>query len=165
MPLSKTGRKIMSAMQKEYGPKKGKEVFFASENAGTIKGGCKDASMGPELRDLERQYQKLIWSAAQHSDQSSHIRRMDEIKKRIQALGYNIDNRGFIFGGKITDRKGETMRRAFDSAQRARLHRALDRAIDRHRDRRAADSLRELAIARGQTEEAFGKDSKKRSKV
>jgi hypothetical protein len=52
------------------------------------------------------------------------------------------------------------MRRAFDSSQRARLHRALDRAIDRHRDRRAADSLRELAIARGQTEEAFGRDAK-----
>jgi hypothetical protein len=38
MPLTKKGSKIMGAMKKEYGPKKGKEVFYASENAGKIKG-------------------------------------------------------------------------------------------------------------------------------
>lgn len=39
MPLTKKGRKIERAMEKEYGgAKKGKEVFFASANKGTIKG-------------------------------------------------------------------------------------------------------------------------------
>ena len=38
MPLTKKGEKIKSAMQKEYGKKKGKEVFYASQNKGTIKG-------------------------------------------------------------------------------------------------------------------------------
>ena len=38
MPLSKKGAKIERAMDKEYGPKKGKQVFYASKNAGTIKG-------------------------------------------------------------------------------------------------------------------------------
>lgn len=38
MPLNKKGEKIMSAMKKEYGLKKGKTVFYASENKGTIKG-------------------------------------------------------------------------------------------------------------------------------
>lgn len=38
MPLTKKGKKIMSAMKKEYGPKKGKQVFYASRNKGTIKG-------------------------------------------------------------------------------------------------------------------------------
>ncbi len=38
MPLSKKGSKIMSAMKKEYGGKKGKQVFYASKNAGKIKG-------------------------------------------------------------------------------------------------------------------------------
>lgn len=38
MPLNKKGKKILKAMEKEYGTKKGKEVFYASENKGTIKG-------------------------------------------------------------------------------------------------------------------------------
>ena len=38
MPLNKKGLKIRSAMEKFYGKKKGEEVFYASENAGKIKG-------------------------------------------------------------------------------------------------------------------------------
>lgn len=38
MPLNKKGKKIMSAMKKEYGAKKGKSIFYASANKGTIKG-------------------------------------------------------------------------------------------------------------------------------
>lgn len=38
MPLNKKGEKIKKAMQKEYGKKKGEQVFYASENKGTIKG-------------------------------------------------------------------------------------------------------------------------------
>lgn len=38
MPLTKKGAKIKKAMQKEYGAKKGKAVFYASQNKGTIKG-------------------------------------------------------------------------------------------------------------------------------
>jgi len=38
MPLTKKGKKIMTSMKKEYGPKKGKSVFYASRNKGTIKG-------------------------------------------------------------------------------------------------------------------------------
>lgn len=38
MPLSKKGAKIMKAMKKEYGKKKGEKVFYASKNKGTIKG-------------------------------------------------------------------------------------------------------------------------------
>jgi hypothetical protein len=38
VPLSLKGRKIKKAMVKEYGEKKGEEVFYASENKGTIKG-------------------------------------------------------------------------------------------------------------------------------
>ena len=32
MPLTKSGRKVLSLMTKEYGGKKGKEVFYASIN-------------------------------------------------------------------------------------------------------------------------------------
>jgi hypothetical protein len=38
MPLSSKGEKIMSSMKEQYGPEKGKSVFYASKNAGTIKG-------------------------------------------------------------------------------------------------------------------------------
>ena len=38
MPLTKKGKKIKSAMVKEYGSKKGEQVFYATENAGKIKG-------------------------------------------------------------------------------------------------------------------------------
>jgi hypothetical protein len=38
MPLNKKGKAIKRAMTKEYGAKKGKQVFYASENGGKIKG-------------------------------------------------------------------------------------------------------------------------------
>ena len=41
MPMTKKGEKIMHAMMKEYGSKKGKKVFYASENKATIKGVAK----------------------------------------------------------------------------------------------------------------------------
>ena len=36
MPLSAKGKKIKKAMEKQYGKKKGKKVFYASANKGTI---------------------------------------------------------------------------------------------------------------------------------
>jgi hypothetical protein len=41
MPLTSKGEKIMAAMMEEYGSKKGKKVFYASQNKGTIKGAHK----------------------------------------------------------------------------------------------------------------------------
>ena len=38
MPLTKKGREIKTAMAKQYGAKKGTQVFYASANKGTIKG-------------------------------------------------------------------------------------------------------------------------------
>lgn len=38
MPLTKKGKEIMAAMVKEYGSKRGKNVFYAAKNKGTIKG-------------------------------------------------------------------------------------------------------------------------------
>jgi|TARA_R100000479_G_scaffold70400_1_gene34127 hypothetical protein len=45
MPLSIKGKKIMKAMKKEYGPKKGEAVFYASKNKKKIKG-VEKAAMG-----------------------------------------------------------------------------------------------------------------------
>jgi hypothetical protein len=39
MPLTKKGQKVMDAMMKTYGSKKkAQEVFYASKNAGKLKG-------------------------------------------------------------------------------------------------------------------------------
>lgn len=38
MPMTPKGKKIMRSMKKEYGPEKGKKVFYASANKGKIKG-------------------------------------------------------------------------------------------------------------------------------
>lgn len=38
MPLTAKGTKILNAMEREYGSKKGEQVFYASKNAGKITG-------------------------------------------------------------------------------------------------------------------------------
>jgi len=38
MPMTQKGSKIMSAMKKKYGKKKGEEVFYASKQKGVISG-------------------------------------------------------------------------------------------------------------------------------
>lgn len=38
MPLTSKGKKIFASMKETYGPKKAKEVFYASANKGRIKG-------------------------------------------------------------------------------------------------------------------------------
>ena len=37
MPLTPKGKKIMKSMKKQYGKKKGEQVFYASKNKGIIK--------------------------------------------------------------------------------------------------------------------------------
>ena len=49
MPLTPKGHRIMASMKKEYGEKKGEEVFYASKNAGKLKGVDSD----DELSELE----------------------------------------------------------------------------------------------------------------
>lgn len=46
MPLTRKGKKIKGAMKKEYGAKKGKRVFYASQNKGVIKGTHKKGGGG-----------------------------------------------------------------------------------------------------------------------
>jgi hypothetical protein len=37
MPLNAKGKKILASMEKKYGKKKGKTVFYAMENSGKLK--------------------------------------------------------------------------------------------------------------------------------
>jgi len=38
MPLTKKGGKILASMREYYGKKRGKRVFYASQQKGTVKG-------------------------------------------------------------------------------------------------------------------------------
>jgi hypothetical protein len=38
MPLTAKGQEILASMKKQYGDKRGEEVFYASKNAGKITG-------------------------------------------------------------------------------------------------------------------------------
>jgi len=38
MPLTRKGKKIKKSMEKQYGKEKGEDVFYASQNKGTITG-------------------------------------------------------------------------------------------------------------------------------
>ena len=38
MPLTKKGKKIMRSMKKQYGKKRGEQVFYATKNKCKIKG-------------------------------------------------------------------------------------------------------------------------------
>jgi hypothetical protein len=38
MPLTEKGTKILANMRRQYGSKKGEQVFYASQNKGTISG-------------------------------------------------------------------------------------------------------------------------------
>lgn len=38
MPLTRKGKTILREMTEQYGSRKGKQVFYASKNKGTIKG-------------------------------------------------------------------------------------------------------------------------------
>ena len=44
MPMTEKGKKIKAAMKKQYGKKKGEQIFYATENKGTIKGVTKKGS-------------------------------------------------------------------------------------------------------------------------
>jgi hypothetical protein len=52
VPLTSKGNEILSNMEKQYGPKKGEKVFYASKNKGTITG--VDAMFDHDVRELKR---------------------------------------------------------------------------------------------------------------
>ena len=55
MPLTPKGKKIQAAMKKQYGSRKGVQVFNAAANKGTVKGvKKKTASAGAKRNRLER---------------------------------------------------------------------------------------------------------------
>jgi hypothetical protein len=56
MPLNAKGEKIKAAMKKQYGEKKGEEVFYASENKGTIKGVTRERAVKNAKKNLKKAF-------------------------------------------------------------------------------------------------------------
>ena len=62
MPLTPKGRKILHHMRQEYGPVKGKAVFYASINKGLIEGAeavAPPSGRKPALRKTPRRRKAL----------------------------------------------------------------------------------------------------------
>lgn len=57
MPLTPKGKKILRHMQLEYGPEKGRAVFYASINKGRIRGA--EAAGGPRsIRETPKRHKR-----------------------------------------------------------------------------------------------------------
>ena len=94
MPLTEKGKEIMKSMKKQYGKKKGEEVFYASKNKGTIKG-VEKASKGKmmkvkEVKGALEKASKL--HAAQAKTLGTVLKAagggLKEATKRLKAKGY-----------------------------------------------------------------------------
>jgi hypothetical protein len=84
MPLTKKGEEIKSAMQKQYGEKKGESVFYASRNKGTITGVDTITPMGTEARTNQ-----VFGATQQYKNQviATGMNGMDAIDKGIPIHG------------------------------------------------------------------------------
>lgn len=78
MPLTSKGTEILHAMQKQYGEKKGEQVFYASRNAGKITG----------VDDWEGDASPSEWMADDdhHATIDACAYRMDILSQRMARL-------------------------------------------------------------------------------
>ena len=58
MPLTRKGKDIMQSMQRTYGGKKGEQVFYATANAGKMKGGKPGQWSARKAQMLAQAYKK-----------------------------------------------------------------------------------------------------------
>ena len=94
MPLNKKGKEIMKSMKKEYGKKKGEQVFYASKNKGTIKN-VEKASKGKMMK-VKKVKGALEKASKLHAAQAKTLGNvlkaagggLKEATKRLKAQGY-----------------------------------------------------------------------------
>ncbi len=84
MPLTEKGREIKSAMTKQYGEEKGKQVFYASANKGTITGVHIDGEINTnEIAQL---------TSKPYKDAEGVIAKCDALIKRCDTLTERMDD-------------------------------------------------------------------------
>lgn len=56
MPLTVKGKKVLAAMKRQYGDKKGERVFYSSQNKGAIKGTHKNPHKNPHKKRRKKSW-------------------------------------------------------------------------------------------------------------
>ena len=144
MPITKTGKKIMSNLKKEYGEKKGEGVFYAMENQGRIPGmkKMKSYAKGGDTKEPVRTQRTA--SGAQQMDRglAAIDRARRAIMQRVRDLGgekafeeeygrsyssilnelYAADNARLA--NNLRRKFGNTRENSFDSLERSAARRA-----------------------------------------
>ncbi len=83
MPLTSKGKKIEGAMEKEYGAKKGEQVFYASKNKGTIKGvEGKKKHIAKKMKSVRFKHQGKEYDIPVHHAGGKFGKHIDEMKSK-----------------------------------------------------------------------------------
>jgi hypothetical protein len=93
MPLTDKGNEIKNAMTKQYGAKKGEQVFYASKNKGTISGVDDEAGEG-EGSEVESWAGLMSDEDMTMSDEDLGVAmdRFDALRDKAHALDRRCDD-------------------------------------------------------------------------
>jgi hypothetical protein len=86
MPLTSKGKEIRSALVKEYGHDKGRQVFYAMKNEGKITG-VDDAHIAPHLKGIITKLRDGAIALTARMDafqQQQHQRKPKDVKPRTK---------------------------------------------------------------------------------
>lgn len=89
MPITKKGEEILSAMQKKYGAKKGKQIYFASIVKGKVSGAEGKGGTG-KLAKAKKTYAKNNKSTKTVAKKSTKKIAAKAIDKVTNRFGMNI---------------------------------------------------------------------------
>jgi hypothetical protein len=108
MPLTNKGESILSGMEKEYGAKKGEEVFYASRNKGTISGVDafnKVADMtSDDWKELRDKLAKFFKEEAREPEHKEDAAKDPLVGKRVKINYPGVAGHGKT--GKVLGRSG-----------------------------------------------------------
>jgi hypothetical protein len=120
MPLTEKGGEIMGAMKKQYGEEKGKSVFYASKNKGTISGvdKRKDAEeqgqeqeqqlpVPEQLARAENELESLEREQEQAEEGLERQNAIQDYKKQIRGLRDEMKNQARQALSRIGEEPGE----------------------------------------------------------
>jgi hypothetical protein len=98
MPLTDKGKKIMSSMQRTYGGKKGEQVFYATANAGKIKGveETQELKKGGRVRKASKSSKPKAKSKSRVNEAGNYTKpgMRKRIFNRIKAGSARVASRG-----------------------------------------------------------------------
>ena len=94
MPLNKKGKKIMKSMKKQYGAKRGEQVFYATLNKKKIKGVKKKVMAKIVHSIIQDLHKSMITQEAQTRDLDGVIQKLNTTYQ--QELKYEVEAQNFF---------------------------------------------------------------------